>query len=249
MDARLQTDYPGADWQLTGQRIDLWPVLLTGDAEVLRACEALLSSEERKRAAAFHFEHLRQHYTFAHGVLRLLLGRYANQNAADLRLAASAQGKPRLTSAEGVEFNLSHSHDVALFGFTGGGEIGVDIEKIRVVDDMEDLAHRFFCPAESQELKNVESQQRQEAFFFCWTRKEAYLKAMGDGLRTPLDSFRVTLRPGEPARMLQIDGSVEAARHWSLYTVDTIPGCAAAVAHLGEERVLRVMPVVTPADL
>jgi 4'-phosphopantetheinyl transferase len=249
MDAHVEAGQPGADWRLTDQRIDLWPVQLAGDAAALHACEVLLSSHERTRAAAFHFEHLRHRYTFAHGVLRLLLGRYANQNVEDLRLSTGARGKPRLDSIRDVEFNLSHSDDIALLGFTTGCEIGVDVERVRGVGDMEDLADRFFCPAESEELKGLAVEQRAEAFFRCWTRKEAYLKAIGDGLHTPLDSFRVTLRPGEPARMLQINGSLEAADLWSLYTVDTIPDCTAAVAHLGETRLLRTMQVLTPADL
>lgn len=249
MDLNLETERPGADWRLTDRRIDLWPVQLAGDVAALHACEALLSSDERRRAAAFHFEHLRHRYAFAHGVLRLLLGRYANQNPLDLLFSSGDQGKPRLVSAEGVEFNLSHSDDIALIGVTTGGEIGVDVEKIRPVDDMQELAQRFFCPAESEDLNSVAAEQRREAFFRCWTRKEAYLKAIGDGLRTPLDSFRVTLRPGESARMLHINGRPEAAGRWSLYTVDTIPACAAAVAHVGEPRLLCVMRVLAPVDL
>jgi 4'-phosphopantetheinyl transferase len=244
MDSRLETDQPGADWRLTSQRIDLWPIQLSGDTSALHVCETLLSSDELMRAAAFRFEHLRHSYTFAHGVLRLVLGRYANLNPAELRFAIGERGKPRLISAEDVEFNLSHSDDVALLGVTTGCEIGVDVEKIRAVEDMENLTHTYFCRAESEELKSVAFEQRREAFFRCWTRKEAYLKAIGDGLRTPLDSFRVTLRPGEPARMLEIKGSSDAAGPWSLYTVDTIPGCAAAVAHLGEMRSLRLMPLL-----
>src|SRR4051812_2498120 len=125
MDSNLETGRPGADWRLTDRRIDLWPIQLTGDAAALRACEALLSSDERKRASAFHFEHLRHRYTLAHGVLRLLLRRYANQNPASLLFSTGEQGKPRLVSAEGVEFNLSHSDDIALIGVTTGCEIGV----------------------------------------------------------------------------------------------------------------------------
>jgi len=248
MDALSQTGVPGADYRLTNQRIDLWPILLAGNAEVLQACKALLSSEELKRAEAFHFEHIQHQYTFAHGVLRLLLARYANQNPATLHFVTGVRGKPRLASVDGTEFNLSHSDDVALIGVTTGQEIGVDIEKLRPIRDMDELAQRFFCPAESEDLSSVAVEQRPDAFFRCWTHKEAYLKAIGDGLRTPLDSFRVTLRPGEPARILQINGSVEEAGKWSLYTIDTIPAYAAAVAHAGHARSLRVMRMITPAN-
>jgi 4'-phosphopantetheinyl transferase len=181
--------------------------------------------------------------------MRLVLGRYAHQIPGDLRFLTSARGKPSLMSANGLEFNLSHSDDVALLGVTKGGEIGVDVEKIRPIENLEDLAHRFFCPAESEDLLSVCLEHRHLAFFCCWTRKEAYLKAIGDGLHTPLDSFRVTLSPGEPARLLEIHGSLEAAQRWSLYTVDTMPACAAAVAHMGEARVLRLMPMLTPTDI
>jgi 4'-phosphopantetheinyl transferase len=113
-------------------------------------------------------------------------------------------------------FNLSNSDEMALVGFVRGREIGMDIEYLKPMPDCEQIAERFFSESERVVLRGVPKERKEEAFFNCWTRKEAYLKAVGEGLAAPLDSFDVTLAPGEPPRMLSLRGDAEAGARWWL---------------------------------
>jgi 4'-phosphopantetheinyl transferase len=144
-----------------------------------------------------------------------------------------------------VQFNLSHSADVALIGFAEDCEIGVDVEKIRPITDALDIAGRFFSAEERAELMSLPESEQQRAFFRCWTRKEAYLKATGDGLGTDLASFRVSVLPFEPARVIHINGSSDAGTRWSLHSVDFYPDCEAALAYAGSARDVRVLELMT----
>src|SRR5258708_27232070 len=129
-----------------------------------------------------------------------------------------SKGKPRLAESELGAFNLSHSGGLALFGFAETGEIGIDVEQIHPLADLLDIAQRFFCPAETAELISLPANQREHAFFRCWTRKEAYIKALGEGLSMTLDYFQVTLPPGEAASIIRIARNSNAAASCGLYT-------------------------------
>lgn len=223
------------------------PVLARAEVHVWRAslelAEAtwqclfgLLSADERRRAERFYFEKHRRRFVASRALLRKVLGRYLGRDPAGLTFRYGLHGKPALAApggAETIDFNLTHSDERALLGVTRGRDIGVDLERLRPLANFEALARRFFAPGEAAALAEVPLPRKQEAFFNCWTRKEAFIKACGKGLAQPLDRFEVTLRPGEPARLLHIDGSAEAARAWSLQALTPCAGYTACVAVRG----------------
>jgi 4'-phosphopantetheinyl transferase len=234
-------NWPEIDYSLTDSRIDLWFVRLSFGAPLLPYFRLLLGPEETARAHAFRCERLRQNFTVVHGILRELVGRYLGEEAAKLRFSAGRNGKLHIVPPGEVQFNLSHSDDIAMFGFTATGEVGVDVEKIRPLDDFLDIANRFFCPDETRDLMSCLPDERQRAFFRCWTRKEAYLKAVGGGLQIPLNSFRVSLTPWAPVRLLEVNGGREGAERWMLHSPEFSPSCCAAVAYPAPARTIRLM--------
>jgi len=146
------------------------------------------------------------------------------------------KGKPEVagdSSRRRLRFNVSHSHGLALYAVTYDLEIGVDVERIRLDLDSEKIPERFFSPREAAALRELPAEVRQEAFYTCWTRKEAHLKAIGKGITLRLDQFEVSLTPGEPAALLSIHGDPKGASHWSLKALDLGPGYAGAIAVKG----------------
>lgn len=187
----------------------------------------LLSADERARAARFVFERDRRHFVICRGTLRETLGANLDREPSSVTFVYGPQGKPALPGGE-LEFNVSHSAGLALFAFSATGPVGVDVESLDREVDAETLAARFFSEQEAHDLLSVPSEQRREAFFNCWTRKESYIKAVGDGLQCPLDSFSVSLRPGEPAAMRWI----QRADHntWRIATLQPARRYVAAIA-------------------
>jgi 4'-phosphopantetheinyl transferase len=146
------------------------------------------------------------------------------------------QGKPRLRLREsdpGLRFNVSHSHGVAVYALTCGREVGIDVEAVRSNVSAEDIAARFFSPIELAEFRALPVRHRDEGFFLCWTRKEAYIKALGGGLSIPLDSFSVSLTPGQPEALV----SAESER-WTLRSFQPSRGYAGAVVAEGRDWIL-----------
>ncbi|MGA8027350.1 MAG: 4'-phosphopantetheinyl transferase superfamily protein [Bryobacteraceae bacterium] len=210
--------------------------------------QSLLASDERDRASRFRFEHLRQLFVIRRGALRCLLGRYLDLDPANIWFNYGSKGKPALASATGVEFNTTHSGDVAAFAFTLGCPIGLDLEQVRPLKETQDIADRFFCSEEAEEMMSLPPSERERAFFCCWTRKEAYVKAIGDGLSAPLDTFRVTVRPDEPAHFIHLANDTNAARVWTLQDLCLASDCAAALAYRDQARPLSVFPIADPAE-
>ena len=204
---------------------------------------ALLDSGERNRAARFHFERDRDAFIASHGWLRTLLGRYLNADPRRIDFIFGHHGKPAIDGAP-VHFNLSHSGEMAACAVTRDCEVGIDIERVRPTSDIESIAERFFHPEECRKLFGLAEEERALAFFRCWTRKEAYIKALGAGLSAPLDSFAVTLAPEEPAAFVQIDGQpaegslTQAAAACSLFDLEAGPDYAGAVAIRGSKWAL-----------
>lgn len=208
-----------------------WAVPLDPGRDTVLAAWRLLSTDERDRAERFHFDHDRRRYAVAHAAMRRLLAAYAGCAPQELRFATSARAKPVLSGpGAGLHFNLSHSGELALLGVSPDAALGVDIERVRRLDDGAALAGANFSAREYAAWRAVPPGQRDLAFFLCWTRKEAYVKAVGEGLYLPLDRFDVTLAPGEPARILSLDGDAGAAAAWSLHDLDPGAGYAAASA-------------------
>ena len=189
-----------------------------------------LHADEQERAARFHFERDREAYETARGTLRLVLAGYCQIEPTAVPIAYAERGKPYLAAPYSqLKFNLSHAGDWALLAVSDGRELGVDVEKIRPLPELEQIAERFFAPIEREALLALPAEQRLTAFFTCWTRKEAYIKALGDGLRQPLDEFAVTVRPDEPARLLYVLGEETAVNHWEMREIAMPPGYVAAL--------------------
>jgi 4'-phosphopantetheinyl transferase len=192
----------------------------------------LLSEDEQQRVARFHFERDRRSYGVTRGVLRSLLADYVESSPEKLSFRYSNRGKPALerpSASCGLAFNVSHSGDFALLGFTRRKEIGVDIEKIRGDFDSAAIARRFFSAQEQTQLAGLPADQQHHAFFRCWTRKEAFIKALGEGLSHPLRQFDVSLDSSVEVSLSTRPDAKEADRWW-LQAVDTAPYYAAAFA-------------------
>jgi len=227
--------------RLGQNEVHLWRASLDLPAAALAELAETLSPDERKRAARFRVPQVRDRFTAARGILRDILGRYLGRPASALRFGYREHGKPYLLGApeEDIRFNLSHSQGLALYGISRGKEIGIDMERVRQDREHERLARRFFSPGEAALLGSLPPEARVEAFFRCWTRKEAYLKARGEGLAIPLASFEVSLAPGEEAALLSVAGDSREAGRWSLCDVEPGPGYAAALAVEGSPLKLR----------
>jgi|SRR5215470_16518991 len=234
------------DWNLEGGRVEVWCVKTRADVEDLALLQSTLSADEQERAARFRLAQHRDAFIVARGCLRLLLGRYGGWPAAKIGFQYGCRGKPSLPGFT-IHFNLSHSSDLALFVFTRAGELGVDVERIHPIPEMMNLAGRFFCPAEAHDLASLADDQREHAFFLCWTRKEACIKATGNGLSTPLSSFRVSLQPGAQARFLHFEG--EAADSWSLDNLDLPAGYVGALAYRDQPRPVLLSQILNPQRL
>jgi 4'-phosphopantetheinyl transferase len=208
-----------------------------------------LAKDELDRADRFRFAHLRESFVIARAGLRCLLGRYLDICPADLRFIYGSKGKPALESAAGVQFNMTHSGRLAAVAITANCPIGVDLELIRPLPDMQQIAARFFCSEEAAEIMMLPASERELAFFRCWTRKEAYIKAIGDGLSAPLDGFRVTMQPGAPARFVHIGHDTNAANAWTLHDLCFAPDYAAALAYRGPQRSLSIFPIAGLEEL
>jgi 4'-phosphopantetheinyl transferase len=174
------------------------------------------------------FERDRHHFVVCRAALRLTLGDYLGIDPAAMSFAYATNGKPSLTQDEGLWFNVSHAAGLAVLAFSSDGPVGVDVESLARVVNADELAPRFFAADETRDLLSVPLSQRTEAFLNGWTRKESFIKATGDGLSRPLDSFSVTLRPGEPAAIRWIEGDDASA--WDLRAFQPASGFVAALA-------------------
>ncbi len=224
---------PPPHWSLGAGNVHVWSASLDQPAARVARLARLLSVDERARAARFHFERDRTRFTVGRGLLRVILGRYLAVDPARLTFRYGSRGKPSLDgtlSGYDLRFNLAHSQGMALYALAACREIGVDVECIRPVLDAEQIAERFFSAREAAAFRALPPGLRSEAFFSCWTRKEAYLKATGDGLARPLDTFDVSLLPGEPARLQRVAGDRVEASRWSLEALAPAVSCVGALA-------------------
>jgi 4'-phosphopantetheinyl transferase len=222
---------PPADLALGAGELHVWRVALDRPAATIAALARVLADDERARAARFHFDRDRHAYTLARGALRTLAGRYLGRPPSALGFGYQARGKPYLLPPDGdrLRFNVSHSGEVAVIGFAREHELGVDVERRRAMQDLESLAHTSFSPDEHARFCALAPPDREAAFFRCWSRKEAFIKATGEGM-SQLAAFDVSLEPGQPARLLRVDGEPPGAPRWLLADLPDIPGYAAALA-------------------
>jgi len=204
---------PPATSRISDAEVELWLVRLDVDAESSERGRALLSADEHERAARFHFPRDAARFVAGRGALRIILGTCLAVAPTELRLVYGAHGKPELGAPfdrDGLRFNLSHSEGLAICACTRGRRIGVDIERVRPLADWEAIAQRMFTPQEAHDLRRLPDAARPEAFFTCWTRHEARLKALGEGIGGA--------------------GDLAAADGWTLRTLRPEPDYLATVA-------------------
>lgn len=217
--------------------MQVWLVHLDVEPDEAASLIPLLSPDERERAIRFRLPGHGARFVVARAALRLLLAAHVGQAPAALRFDYSPRGKPALAggAGSGLEFNLSHSRGTAVYGISRGRAVGIDLEYVRPGIDVEALAGRFLAPEERTVLHGLTGEARLEGFYRCWTRKEALLKALGEGLAVPLSSFAVSCAPGEEARIRRgFDGSTRVDR-WRLEDLDPGPDHAAALCAEGSD--------------
>jgi 4'-phosphopantetheinyl transferase len=219
------------DFVLGETDLHVWEAWLDQPSSEVQRLRGLLAPDEVARADRFHFERDRARYTVGRGLLRTLLGGYLDTSPRAVTFSYGANEKPFVAGARGPWFNLSHSGAVALYAFSAQAEVGIDVELDDPSFASERIAERFFSPAEVAVLRGLPAEQQGQAFLVCWTRKEAFIKARGDGLTLPLDSFDVTLDNGSPAALLRTAWSRAEPGSWLLRDIsDRERGYVAAIA-------------------
>jgi 4'-phosphopantetheinyl transferase len=192
--------------------------------------DGLLDDDERQRAARFVFERDRRRFIASHSATRVVLGRQIGIAPASVRYAVAERGKPRVVDAPvDVRFNLSHSGERALLAVAIGREVGVDIEATRELSDLVSLAERVFSPSERERLLRSSNDQREEIFFRLWTRKESFIKALGDGMYFPLAEFEVSSEPAGEQLLLSCAARPNAMGQWTTRAWPCEPGYVAAI--------------------
>jgi 4'-phosphopantetheinyl transferase len=213
--------------------VHVWAAHLDPDPDALARLANILSTEEQARASRFRFERHRNRFITARAVLRSLVATYLDCAPDELQFEYGPNGKPALATPfaeSGLSFNLAHSEDLALVAVTQLGPIGVDVEKIRPVSDADKLVARFFSPRETALFQSLPAAEKNDAFFNLWTRKEAWLKATGEGIAHSLNRVEVTFLPNEPARLVALPESAGPGEAWILRELLPAPGFAGAVA-------------------
>jgi 4'-phosphopantetheinyl transferase len=239
---------------LSEDEVHVWRACVLQPLATIQNLRSLLSEDEIARAERFYFEKDRHRFIVSHGLLRILLASYLNTpfiGASQLRFSNNDYGKPSLDLDRQdwtLNFNLSHSGELVLFAFTSTRQIGVDIEYMRPILDYQSLAEHYFSPLENRMLQALPASARLEAFYQCWTRKEAYIKARGKGLSIPLDLFDVSLRPDEPAALLNSREDPQETERWRLCALHPDPNYAAALAVEGHGWHLRCWQLLPKRD-
>src|ERR1700732_2234518 len=210
MNTTVEWSSPDAVPALSDNVVHVWRASLAVDPSALRRLKSMLAQNELERAERFIFDPDRNHFIAARGILRDVLGRYLQCAPQTIDFVYGTRGKPAISSAGSRHplcFNLSHSQGLAVIGIARERELGIDVEMIRPDFASEEIAERYFSANEIADLNKLPTEQRDNGFFLCWTRKEAYIKAKGDGLHLPLDSFDVSVSPEMPATLSSADDS------------------------------------------
>jgi 4'-phosphopantetheinyl transferase len=227
---------PPPQLRLADDEIHVWRAWLDRPAQPADRLARTLSADERARADRFRFDHDRRRFVAGRAILRAILARYLDLAPGAVVFRYLSHGKPALASPAvrpAVQFNLAHADQLALYAFCASADVGIDIERLRPIPEAAQIAERFFAAGERAILRSLPPERVDEAFLTCWTRKEAYLKAVGAGLSAPLDACEVTLAPGEPARLLRFTGDSRQGSDWLLRSLVPAPGYLGACAVRG----------------
>jgi len=218
--------------------VHIWRIDFESAKPFVSGLREILSSDERERADRFRFQKDHDRFVISHAAIRNILGQYLNMEPRDICFEVDSKGKPRLSdelNQTKLYFNMSHSHLKALVAISKDHEMGVDIEYLRPEVAELDIAKRFFASGEVSQLLNFPKEKQIEAFYACWTRKEAFIKAKGDGLSISLDSFEVSLDPGERVSLKGTNGKHDKFKDWSIRGLIPGFGYAGALAVRGDK--------------
>jgi 4'-phosphopantetheinyl transferase len=223
-----------AGFSIDGDNVHVWAVSLRVSGVTLNFLANSLASSEQQRADSFHFDRDRNRFVAARGTLRTILGRYLRCGPEDIELEYGLRGKPLLAgrfARSGLNFNLAHCEDLAILAVARGRDVGIDLERIRTIDGAQDIASHFCSPRENAEFQSLPARDRDLAFFRIWTRKEAWLKAIGDGIGQSLDKVEVSFQSNEAPRIIRLPDTVDIpSAGWSLRELTPAPGFIAALA-------------------
>lgn len=210
--------------------IHIWKTALRQPQAVVKEFESWLSPDELQRAGCFVLEGLRRNFVVARGMLRVLLSRYLQCSPGQIHLAYGPFGKPEVVAgselSRRLQFNLAHSHELAVFAFTLDDPVGIDLEWMPANMDVLKIASRFFSTSEKTALSSLSAEDQPAAFFQIWTSKEAFIKAIGEGFRYPLESFSVSMNPGQ-GKIANLQGEMIG---WMTHAFSPQAGYAAALA-------------------
>lgn len=229
----MMVSWPSPPSDLTlpsDEEVHVWGTSLKPPAKVLAAYRKRLSVREMARADQFAFDEDRRHFVAARGWMRTLLGMYLERAPSSLIFRTGDHGKPHLPNNELLAFNLSHSGSCALLAITGGSLVGIDVEERRPIDEPTAIAEQFFSVREVRQFRQLDDSELIDGFFNAWTRKEAFVKAIGMGLSFPLESFDVTLAPGSQARLLSLRAEEWSSHPWTLHALHSTDDYSAALA-------------------
>ena len=210
--------------------VDIWVIPVMSAEPSLAVLTEMLSEEELIRGSRFRFEQHRTEFVAGRGLLRCLLSLYSRRDPQTFSVSNRDTGKPFVPGL-GLEFNLSHSHGIVAYAFTAGATVGIDVERVRQWPDAEDLAIRFFSRDEQAALADEPANKLADAFFRCWTRKEALVKALGAGLSMPLDSFSVLPLDASP---VAVTARNAVDTDWWVHDVSPAAGYVGAIAVRGQ---------------
>ena len=234
--------YEFRNLQLDTDEVHVWCVLLDNLLPQIKILSQKLSSDEDKRARCFYFERDKNRYIIGRGVLRTIISGYIGVEASQLQFCYGKHGKPYLENNcnnPKLYFNMSHSDNLALYAFSCNRKVGIDIERIRDLPDMEQLAECSFSYNDKIVFHTMPGDMKRKVFFECWARKEAYLKGVGEGLWQQLDSFDVLSKTGDPANLLTIGENSQKTTKWYVQDLSPAFGFAAACASEGFSRLCR----------
>jgi len=223
---------------LKNNEVHVWCSSLTLKPEILNKLRLILSTDEIERADRFHSQKDQFGFIAGRGILRSILGYYLQIEPSEIRFTYNTHGKPsiaNITEASGLNFNISHSHELALYALTRGRGIGIDIERLRSNLSFERIAKRFFPPAEFEKLRSLPPEEFVEGFFNFWTCKEAYIKAIGKGLSIPLNQFAVTVHANKTVKIQNSKTNHCEESRWSFYTLRPAPGYVGALTVEGKK--------------
>lgn len=212
--------------------IHVWRINLVRPPAEIARLQNILSAAEKKQAARFHFAHDQRRFVIRRAALRQLLATQLGLRPEEIEIDSANFQKPKIAAAQNcrqLRFSSSHSADWALIALAQNCEVGVDVEQHRTLPDAADLVNNFFSDWEIIEFERLPEPARTEGFFNCWTRKEAFVKALGLGLAHPLKQFSVTLAPGQPAALVSVAGDSAAREKWRMVSLDVAPAHAAAL--------------------